>query len=296
MERKVILIAGGTGLIGKELTQLLRSQGHEVRLLSRKRSPHAEGLFHWLPEIGKIDQASIDGVQIIINLSGENVGEGRWTLLKKEKIISSRTESAQLLFNMAKLMPRLEQYISASGINAYGYSESEIEFTENAPYGDDYIAQVVQQWEAAADLFQPVCKVAKLRIGVVFSKKGGALTKMALPIKLFVGSPIGSGKQMIPWLAMEDLIRIFDHVIQNQLQGVFNCNNGNVSNEKLTKKIAEITHRWLILPNVPSFMLKLFLGERASLALQGLSASNQKLLESGFQFQENLESCLKKAL
>ena len=297
MEKKIVLVAGGTGLIGSKLVQALQDQGHEVRVLSRrKNTENSIGLFHWLPEIGKIDQEAIEGVQVIINLAGASVAGQRWTQKRKNSIISSRTESAQLLANMAALMPDLEHYISASGINAYGYNTGEQQYVESDPFGEDFLAQVVEKWEAGADLFKPHCKVSKLRIGVVFSSEGGAFQRIAWPVKFFVGAPLGHGQQIIPWVDMDDLVHAFLFVQNKGIDGVFNCINGNVSNEALTKKIAQVAKRPLILPNVPALILRLALGEMSALVLKGLAASNQKLLSEGFEFKENLESSIKKAL
>ena len=298
MEKKIVLVAGGTGLIGSKLVERLCEQGHEVRILSRRsfKDDDAEGIYHWLPEIGKIDQEAIEGVQVIINLAGASVAGQRWTAKRKDYLIRSRTESALLLSNMAALMPDLEHYLSASGINAYGYSDGQKEFCEPDPFGEDFLADVVEKWEAAADLFQPHCKVSKLRIGVVFSKDGGAFQRIALPIKLFMGSPLGNGRQMMPWVDIDDVVAAFLFLIENQLEGVYNCVNGNVSNELLTQEIAHQAGRPLFFPNVPAGALRLMLGEMSDLVLKGLSASNQKIINAGFQFNNNLAAAVKKAL
>lgn len=293
-ETKIILVAGGTGLIGKELCNLLQSIGHEVRILSRQKSIPKKGIYHWNPQEKSIDQQVLMGVQIIINLAGENVGEGRWTSKRKDAIISSRVLPVQFLFEQKAALGELEQYISASGVNAYGFKANDIFHTENNPYGEDFLSQVVKQWEESAEVFSDICSVTKLRIGVVFSKNGGALSKIAAPIKFGVGSALGTGNQNMAWISSSDLCQLFVHVIQKQLSGTFNAITGNISNREITHEIAKILHRPIWLPAVPSLFLRIALGEMADIVLQGVKASNQKLKSTGFKFsQESIQAALK---
>lgn len=292
---KIILVAGGTGLIGKELCALLKANNFTVRVLSRQKSNYEKGIYHWDPINKTIDKTALVGVNTLINLAGENVAGKRWTTKRKEQIINSRVVPAEFLHSFKSEMPELQQYISASGINAYGFVAKE-NIVESEKYGSDFLSQVVQKWEAAADIFNDCSRVCKLRIGVVFSRNGGALEKLATPVKLFIGSPIGSGNQIVPWIDSADLCRIFLHVIKNSLEGTFNSIAGNQTNKELTKAIAKTLNRPLFAPRVPSFLMRLIMGEMSDIVLQGVHASNQKLLNSGFVFNESLEESLKKNL
>lgn len=292
---KIVLVAGGTGLIGRELCTLLKENNFTVRVLSRQKSNYEKGIYHWDPTNKAIDKKALEGVHIIINLAGESVAGKRWTAKRKEQIINSRVVPAEFLHSFKNEMPELKQYISASGINAYGFDKAE-NVVETEKYGSDFLSQVVQKWEKTADIFNDCSKVCKLRIGVVFSRNGGALKQLAMPVKLFVGSPIGSGNQMVSWIDSSDLCRIFLHVIQNNLEGTFNSFSGNRTNKELTKAIAKTLRRPLFFPRIPSFVMRIILGEMADIVLQGLHASNQKLLNSGFVFNESLDDSLKKNL
>lgn len=294
MEKQVILLAGGTGLIGQEMQQFLIHAGHEVRVLSRKPSDLSINQFHWDPSNEEIDRAALDGVTTIINLSGAGIADKRWTAERKKELIDSRIVPAQFLASFAGEMPRLQQYISASGINSYGYDQIEKIHTENDPFGTDFLSQVVQQWETAADAFLPFCTVSKIRISLVIAKKGGALETIAKPMKFGIASALGSGKQWMPWIHLTDLVRLFDFVMEHRLAGSFNAVGKVVSNQEFTRVLAKQLNKKMWLPNAPAFVLKMALGEMSSLVLEGLNASNEKIKQAGFQFEfERLEDGLK---
>ena len=295
MQNKTILVVGGTGLIGKELCALFISQGHHVKVLSRRTSNPKLNLYQWDPVIGIIDPEALMNVQVIVNLAGEPVAGKRWTPQQKQKITSSRMTSANLLFSKRDQLPLLEQYISASGINAYGFEQGQ-NVSEVAAYGNDFLAQVVKKWEESANQFSTICTVCKLRIGVVFSKFGGPLEQISLPIKFGIVSALGTGKQNMPWIDSEDLCSVFAHVMNKGLQGEFNTIAGNCTNKELTSVIAKTLKRPLFFPKVPAFVLKLILGEMSEIILKGVHASNQKIADTGFIFNENLNSSLQKNL
>lgn len=297
MSKEVVLIAGGTGLVGRKLKQLLTENGYEVRVLTRKATDVANGLFNWNLTQLSIDPEATKNVDYVINLAGTAVAGPKWTVQRKQDIVNSRVESANCLYQNLK-DSGVKQYISASGINAYDFSQDNNNtlITEEAPYGGHFLAEVVKKWESAAEQFNSICPVLKLRIGVVFASDDGALQVMAKPIKLFAGARIGTGKQMVPWIDLDDLCRIFLHGIQAQLSGNYNTITGNVSSAELNQKIAAQLKRPMWPIKVPDFALNLVLGEQKSLVLDGLSASNQKLLDSGFHFEHNLESSLNKNL
>ena len=290
---KTILIAGGTGLVGKEMTAYLKKAGHTVRILTRGKTDLAKGYYHWNPSKDEIDPACFDQTSVIINLAGAGIADKKWSAKRKQEIIDSRVIPALFLSRMAQEMKSLEHYISASGINCYGYASYDRLHEESDPFGADYLSQVVRLWEDAADTMQAHVKVAKIRISVVLTEKGGALPKIAGPIKNYIGAPLGSGKQWMPWITLHDLIRLFEHVMNNKLEGAYNAVAENPTNKEFTQQLAKQLNKPLWLPPVPGFVLKLFLGEMSSVVLQGLQASNQKIVASGFNFNHaTLEEAL----
>ncbi len=280
---KTVLIAGGTGYIGKNLENYLSQKGYTVKILTRKCTKENHVL--WNPETQTIDATKCSDVQILINLCGEGLDKQRWTNKRQKQLIDSRINPATVLFELRNSFPQLEHYISASGITAYGFDEGKIEHKEDAPYGMDFLSQLVRKWESAADQFQSVALVTKMRIAVVCEWNQGALKKMAVPVKMGIGSPLGNGKQQIPWLHISDLTRMFEFVIANQLDGTFNTNANNNANEEITKAIAKKLNKKIWIPNVPAFVLKIVLGRMAELVLKGAKASNEKIKKAGFEFQ-----------
>jgi uncharacterized protein (TIGR01777 family) len=292
---KKILIAGGTGLIGKQLTIYLRKQGHMVDVLTR--NPKHPGEYKWDPERQVLDYPKLSQIEVLINLSGAGIGDARWTDSRKEELIRSRVGTNRFLFEKASQMVSLEQFISSSGINAYGFSRSTEPYKENDPFGNDFVSALVRSWEESADLFQVKCKVCKLRTAVVLDAKGGALKKMLPPVKMGIGSPLGKGDQIMSWIHTDDLLRIFQHVITQQLEGPYNALAANTSNAELMKTLAKVLNKPFFFPKVPEFVLKLAFGEMSELLLQGVSADNSKLRSTGFEFDHSeLESTLKALL
>lgn len=286
---KTVLIAGGSGLIGKKLNQVLSKKGYKVYTLTR--SAKHRGQIYWNPTQQTIEGKHLDKVNIIINLTGENIGEKRWTNERKKALRDSRVKTTQFLHSLVSNLPNLEYYISASGINCY--EQDDIIHTESDPYGKDFLSKLVKEWEAMSDLFESNCKVAKLRISMVLSKRGGALDKMLLPVKLGLGSPIGTGKQLMPWIHIDDLCNLFVYAIENELTGTYNATANCDSNHDFMKALAKALNRPFFMPKVPAFLLKLMLGEMAALVLNSTNASNEKVKSAGFIFQnEDIEATL----
>lgn len=291
---KNILIAGGSGLIGSELANFLKSKGYSVKILSRTANAN---YVLWNPEKREIDSNQVKDTDILINLSGTGIDEKRWTTQRKKALIDSRVDTTNALFELKGHFPQLKQYISASGITAYGFDDGTVEHLESDSFGTDFLSQLVKSWEEAADQFKAIAKVAKLRIAVVISRKGGALPKMSKPVRLGIGSAIGSGKQQMAWVHIEDLVRIFEHAISNELEGSYNTNASNTSNAQLVEAIAKQLNKRLWFPKVPQFIMKLVFGQMAEMLLKGSKASNSSLLKTGFTFNyETLESALQKEL
>ena len=294
---KKVLISGGTGLIGTALRQKLLARGYGVNLLSRHPKKADSGnTFGWDISSQTIDPKSFEGVSHIIHLAGAGIADKRWTDDRKKTIIDSRVDSAKLLLSGAKSAGiDLKGFISASGINYYGSKTTENIYTETDPPSADFIGECCVKWEAAADEFQSITRVVKLRTGVVFSPKGGALERIAQPVKLGFGAPLGSGKQYMPYIHIDDLCEMYIRAIEDEkMTGAYNaCNGDPVTNTELTKAIAKVLLKPLWLPNVPSFALKMLFGEMASILLGGSRASADKIKSTGFEFQfENLQDTL----
>lgn len=279
---KKVVIAGGTGFIGQKLENYLVAQGYEVKILTRK--PVKEHHVFWNPAEQQIDAEHCSDTQVLINLCGENLNAKRWTRKQKQLLVDSRVQTTRLLYELRQSFPNLEQYITASGITAYGFDDGKREHPESDPYGNDFLSQLVNEWEQAADLFASTCRVTKLRIAVVFEKEYGALQKMSAPVKMGIGAPLATGKQQIPWVHSTDLVRLIEFAIVNELEGTYNTNAGNVSNKELTTYIAASLNKKLWLPNIPAFVLKMVLGDMAEMVVCGAKASNEKISGKGFVF------------
>ncbi len=293
---ETLLITGGSGTIGMRLSELLTQKGYAIRHLSRSVSGNEKyTTFKWNVADNYLDEKALDDVDHIIHLAGSGVADGRWTEKRKKTIINSRVDTAGLLLNHLNDRP-IKSFISASGISFYGSVTSDLIFTEAHAEGDDYLAQVSVKWEKAAFQFQQkVGRVAAFRIGVVLSETGGALEKIVKPIKYGIGSPLGSGKQYMPWIHLDDVCGIFIHGIENEsIEGVYNAvASEHVTNKGMTQAIANVLGKKLWAPKVPAFLLKLLFGEMAVVVLEGSRIDNERIKAAGFTFNY---SSLDKAL
>lgn len=294
---KRILITGASGLVGTHLTNALLQKGYQVVHLGRSKRNGSVPAFVWDVSPGKIDKQCLEGVDAIINLAGAGVADKRWTASRKRELLESRTQSLALLnTTLANHPHQVKVVVSASAIGYYGFAGNEIFHEEDKP-GVDFLAQLTQQWEAEADKIQSQSiRLVKLRIGIVLSDKGGALAEMAKPIRLGFGSALGSGKQHLSWIHIDDLCALFIKAIDDEkLNGAYNAVSGNwVTNKEMTKAIAKKLNRSLWLPNVPGFVLKLMLGEMAEIVLEGSKVSADKIKQTGFEFKyTKLEEALK---
>ncbi|TGE22192.1 TIGR01777 family protein [Hymenobacter aquaticus] len=289
MSQKV-LITGGTGLIGTRLAEMLIDAGYEVALLSRTPSQSRYRSFRWDPQHGTIDEAAVPYADHIINLAGSSVSEGKWTDERKRDIMTSRLGGTGLLVReLTKGQHHVRTFLSASAIGIYGDSADRVVNEETPPApADDFLADVAHQWELAV---QPVhdmgIRTVIIRIGIVLSTQGGALPPMARPIKLMAGAPLGSGKQYMSWIHLDDVCRLFMQALEEpQWEGVYNAVAPNpVTNKAFTEALAEVMHRPLVLPKVPAFGLKLVLGEMSEIILASQRVSAEKVLNAGFRFE-----------
>jgi uncharacterized protein (TIGR01777 family) len=283
-----VLITGGSGLIGRRLTEALRKQGHHVRHLGRKAGERDGIKTHrWDIGTGYIDPAALEGVDRIVHLAGAGIADQRWSKARVEELISSRAASALMLLDTARqhgITPGA--FVSAAGINYYGAVTSERIFTEEDPPADDTIGRISRIWEEAVDAWQGTCRVVKLRTPVVLSAQGGALQKLAAPVRWGLGAPLGRGRQWMPWVHLDDLVRIYIQALQDPaMEGAYNVNAGNdVRNAEMMRIVARVLKRPFFLPPVPGFLLRLALGEMASILLEGSRAGNARLLGTGFRF------------
>lgn len=277
-----VLIAGGSGLIGSHLTKHFNALGYHVFLLTRK--PTQKEHIFWDPENGVIHTEELDNIDILVNLVGENIGSKRWTTKRKAQIITSRVQSTHFLASIVPQMPNLKYYVGASGVNCYENIPGKI-FTETAVYGPDFLATVVKEWEAAHQLVLAQVKGCMLRIAMVLTPQGGSLQLMKQPILLGLGAAIGSGTQTTPWIHIADLVELIAFATEQRIEGTYNALGNCNSNHEMTKLLAKWLKRPLFLPNIPAFVLRLLLGERAILVLSDLRASNDKIKHAGFSFQ-----------
>ncbi|RYD71612.1 MAG: TIGR01777 family protein [Sphingobacteriales bacterium] len=285
---KNIVIAGGSGLIGKNLSEMLLAEGYSVTILSRKnRKSEVANLNYavWDPEKKLLPENEIKDANAVINLAGTNIASKRWTNTFKEEIIRSRTESTRLLVDFYnKNETKLPVFINASAVGYYGADRKE-KLHENDSTGNDFIAKVCKAWENEATRIER-SKLVIFRIGIVLAKEDGALPELAKPIKLGFGAALGSGKQGFSWVHIHDLCKMLLWAIENpQVKGVYNAVAPQVvSNATITKAIAKKLHKSLLLPNVPGFALKILLGEFAEALLGNSNVSSNKITGEGFRF------------
>ncbi|RLS55856.1 MAG: TIGR01777 family protein [Planctomycetota bacterium] len=294
-----ILVTGATGLVGSTLLPLLQSDGHETVVLTRK-SPRSAQERQWDPEATTLPPAVLDGIEVIVHLAGENIGEGRWTPEKKHRIRESRVHGTQLLARAAaERKGQVQAFISASAIGLYGDRGAE-ELTEDSPAGNGYLPEVCIAWEAAADpARQAGLRVVNLRLGVVMSRAGGALAKMLLPFKLGAGGIIGSGRQYWSWLTVDEAAEMFRFAVNTRsLSGPVNAVSPQpVTNYEFTKALGAILHRPTIFP-LPAFIARIALGEMAQdLILASTRVLPTRLESTGYRFLHgDIETGLRAAL
>ncbi len=299
---KKILITGGTGLVGTALTELLVEKGYLVTILTRDKnrtSKHPNITYSfWDIDKGIIDKDELLSANYIVHLAGAGIADKPWSSNRKKEILDSRVEPIRLIHNSLKNNAhQLKAFISASGVGYYGAITTNTIFDEKASAANDFLGKTCLQWEQAVDeIAELPIRIVKLRTGIVLAKNGGALPKMMQPFKFGLGAALGTGKQIMPWIHIDDLARLYCAAIESEsFTGAYNAIAGNVSNKDFSKALSKVINKPFWLPNVPGGMLKLFLGEMAVILLEGSAASNQKLLQTGFKLKfTNLEEALMK--
>jgi uncharacterized protein (TIGR01777 family) len=283
----VIVITGSTGLVGSALVKALEASGHLVRRLVRGEVRDSDHEIRWDPVAGTIDAAELEGIDAVVHLAGENLAAKRWNAAVKRKILDSRVDGTQLLAEtLARLSSKPDTFISASAIGYYGHRGQET-VNESSAAGTGLLADVCRAWEAAAEPARTAgIRVVNLRIGVVISGDGGALSKMLTPFKLGLGGVIGSGQQVWSWIALDDLVNAIVFALENKsLSGPVNAvAPGAVTNREFTKTLGSVLGRPTIFP-MPAFAARLALGEMADeMLLSGARVEPAKLQAAGFSF------------
>ena len=281
--RRKILITGGTGLIGKHLIKKLQNRNFEVVVLSR--NPKEAHEFRWNIVEGYVNKKAFKNIDSIIHLAGAGIADKRWSRKRKQEIITSRIDAITLLFKKVKeyKIP-LKNFISASGIGFYGTVTSPKIFTEKDALATDFLGNVCKLWEKTVTQNQPKnCKTVILRTGIVLAKNGGALVKMKTPIV----SPIGSGKQYMPWIHIDDICEMYIKAIEDEgLEGIYNAvAPEHQTSYTLSKALAKSLKRIFLPIGVPAFLLRLVFGEMAIILLKGSRVSSEKIKKAGFQFR-----------
>lgn len=293
-----VLVTGASGFVGKRLVQLLNEKGHTVTCLSTRKGAKIAGAktFFWQPNNFFIDAQALDGVDAIIHLAGATVSK-RWSTIYKQEIYDSRTRTAETIYKALakKTNHTVKSFIAASAVGYYPSNLNKTYHEEDSP-ANDFLGQVCQQWEMASDKLQTLgLRVAKLRIGIVLGRGSGVLQQLELPTKFGLGAPLGSGKQWMSWIHIDDLCRLFIFALENDnISGAINAGGPHpVTNKALSKALASVMRRPFFAPSVPAFALKLALGEMATIALMSQKVSDAKSKDLGFNYQfQTIEDAL----
>jgi uncharacterized protein (TIGR01777 family) len=288
-DKKVVLITGGSGLIGRRLTELLNNAGYSVRILSRRRVlvPGAK-VFLWDYRSGIIEEGALEDISTLVHLAGTNIGSESWNRKGRESIIESRVESARFLRReVVKRGIRPDLFISASATGYYGAVTSDRIFAEDDPPGTDFASLTTQLWEDEANSFRSVAgRTSIVRTGIVLSASGGMLQRIIPTVKMHFSPLFGIGNQWIPWIHIDDIAALYLKIIEDEsVEGIINgVSPFPVSYKTLIGELSEAMGVRVLSPPTPEFIWKLIFGEKADILLYGSRVSSAKLLKSGFIF------------
>lgn len=295
-----IVVAGGSGFIGEPLVQRLLARGNDVAVLTRDPAKVRAGrALRWDARTQGAWSTEVANADVVINLAGENVGEGRWTEKRKRQLIDSRLNATGAIVEAFRnAPPHRRTFIQASAVGYYGNRHDE-QLDESSPRGSGFLAELVERWEAAAREADTLSRLVVLRFGLVLAKGGGALQKMLLPFQLGGGGPIGSGNQWMPWVDRDDVLRMIEWAIDNDnVRGVYNVAAPEpVRNREFAKTLGRVLRRPALLP-APAFALRLAFGQMADEALLGGQRVLARRAErEGFRFETPaLETALRRTL
>ena len=289
-----VLLAGGTGFIGKNLVQLLTKNGIEVQVLRRKQSGKSESnplvkYFQWNPSKGEIDLHAFSNIDAVINLAGEGIADKKWTSERKKAIVESRLKAVETLEKgILDSACKVKTFVGASAVGYYGSGISATIFSETNSASADFLGETCKKWENA---YSSICnrgiRTCIIRIGIVLSKEGAAFHKMKMPVSLGLGSALGSGEQWMPWIHMTDVCGIIYHLLKNEkCSGVYNAvSEEHITNRDFLRRMAHQIKRPFFLPAVPEFILKLVFGEMSIIVLGGSRVSAEKIRKCGYTFE-----------
>ncbi len=286
-----ILIAGGTGFIGKNLASYLVKNGYSVNVLAREAKGGSQDIryFKWSIENNFIDTEAFEGVTKIINLTGANISDKRWTAERKKEILESRKKPLELIYKYIKENDfKIDTLISSSAVGYYGAVTTDTVFSEESRNGSDFLATVCRQWEESALLFEKIgIRTTILRKGLVIGPDGGIYKELARFAKWGVNTSVGSGKQYLPWIDIRDLVSLYNFILKNsEARGVFNAvATEHMTMNELSKAMVNSFGKSSFLPNAPAFAIKLLFGEMSVMFLEGSRISNRKIKEEGFHFE-----------
>ena len=288
-KRGVVLITGGSGMIGRRLSELLNNSGYSVRILSRKRVlvPGAR-VYLWDHSAGFIEEGALDGITILIHLAGTNIGSARWDKKGRESIVESRVHSARFLHKqLTEKRIRPDLFISASAIGYYGAVTSSHIFTEEDPPGKDFASTTAQLWESEARRFVTIAeRVAIIRTGIVLSASGGMLQKIIPTVKMHFSPLFGKGDQWVPWIHIDDIAAIYMKVIKDSsLTGVINgVSPSPLTYSGLVRELSAVMEKPVLSLPTPKLIWKIIFGSKADILLHGSRVSSEKIEKSGFKF------------
>ena len=298
---KSVLITGGSGLIGRALSELLLAEGYKVFWLSRTKNLSAKfPSYSWDYTKREIDSEILEEVDIIVHLAGDSIGSGRWTETKKEQIMSSRIDSTVLLLEtLRELDLKPDVFISASAVGIYGNKTTENIYEEkDKTVADDFLAQVCNEWEKAVEQISKTLgsRTVMIRTSMVLSPESEAFKKMYLPTIFGLGASLGSGKQYMPWIHIQDLCRIYLKAIQDTtLNGAYNASSPQqLRNREFMNTLSRVLKKPKLLPFIPGFIIRMMMGEAAEMVLGGSRISSKKIQEKGFKFlYDNAEDAIR---
>ncbi|MCB9952467.1 MAG: TIGR01777 family protein [Planctomycetaceae bacterium] len=291
-----VLISGASGLVGTRIAELA---GPDVEIVRLVRRPAGEGEVQWDPAAGTLDSQALDGIDAVIHLAGENIGEGRWTAAKKKRILDSRVNGTRLMADAIAKSDHKPALVSASAIGFYG-DRGEEELTEESTAGKGFLADVCQQWEAATAPAEAAgARVVRVRLGIVLSSKGGALASMLFPFRMGVGGRMGSGQQFWSWISLDDAASIFLYAAQNEdVAGPVNAvSESPIRNIDFTVTLGRILRRPTLFP-MPQFMASIVLGEMSdALIMSSARVLPTALNDCRYRYQHpDLETAIRSAM
>ena len=301
---KTILITGGSGMIGRRLSEMLIEKGYDVIWLSREKHVKAEiPRYKWNLLTGDIDTEALEEADVIVHLAGVDIAEGRWTEARKRMIVGSRVRSAHLLLDKLKEMnTKIDAFISASAVGYYGATTTEKIYTEEDEHDEnDFLGVTCYNWEEQAKQFTTDLGIrsVSIRTGVVLSKDSELIKKAVLPTRFWLAAPLGKGDQYMNWVHIDDLCAIYIKAIEDEtMQGAYNAVAPEyTTNAQFMKTIANILRKPMFMPRIPEFIFKWFLGESSQIILEGSRISSAKIRNEGFEFTyKTLEDALKDIL